>query len=148
MYNEIRRYRWLTKFNLSVDRILELEPLYPEDGPTVIQSVDIANTTLETSTPLSRTKFIELLREEAQRVQEYVKKYIARQSNAKSLLQQSEDTKPSSFELLDKILSTKTIKRASNNWVISGSHTATGKPILANDPHLTLTVREPFAVLY
>ncbi|MCB9638228.1 MAG: penicillin acylase family protein [Myxococcales bacterium] len=27
----------------------------------------------------------------------------------------------------------------SNNWVISGKHTANGKPILANDPHLTLT---------
>jgi penicillin amidase len=25
---------------------------------------------------------------------------------------------------------------ASNNWVISGSHTMTGKPLLANDPHL------------
>ncbi|HEX7174603.1 MAG TPA: penicillin acylase family protein [Pyrinomonadaceae bacterium] len=25
---------------------------------------------------------------------------------------------------------------ASNNWVISGRHTATGKPLLANDPHL------------
>ena len=24
----------------------------------------------------------------------------------------------------------------SNNWVVSGSHTATGKPLLANDPHL------------
>jgi penicillin amidase len=27
---------------------------------------------------------------------------------------------------------------ASNEWVISGQHTATGKPILANDPHLGL----------
>jgi penicillin amidase len=25
---------------------------------------------------------------------------------------------------------------ASNNWVVSGKHTATGKPLLANDPHL------------
>ena len=25
---------------------------------------------------------------------------------------------------------------ASNNWVVSGSHTVTGKPLLANDPHL------------
>ena len=25
---------------------------------------------------------------------------------------------------------------ASNNWVVSGQHTATGKPLLANDPHL------------
>ncbi|WP_167764553.1 penicillin acylase family protein [Thermus tengchongensis] len=27
---------------------------------------------------------------------------------------------------------------ASNNWVVSGSRTATGKPLLANDPHLGL----------
>lgn len=26
---------------------------------------------------------------------------------------------------------------ASNNWVISGKHTVTGKPLLANDPHLS-----------
>jgi penicillin amidase len=28
---------------------------------------------------------------------------------------------------------------ASNNWVVSGKHTATGKPLLANDPHLPPT---------
>lgn len=28
---------------------------------------------------------------------------------------------------------------ASNNWVVAGSRTASGKPILANDPHLGLT---------
>jgi penicillin amidase len=28
----------------------------------------------------------------------------------------------------------------SNNWVISGSHTATGKPLLANDTHLELSI--------
>ncbi|HEX9893919.1 MAG TPA: penicillin acylase family protein [Gemmatimonadales bacterium] len=27
----------------------------------------------------------------------------------------------------------------SNNWVVSGSHTATGKPLLANDPHRAIT---------
>ena len=30
--------------------------------------------------------------------------------------------------------------RGSNNWVISGAHTATGQPLLANDPHLGLSV--------
>jgi penicillin amidase len=30
--------------------------------------------------------------------------------------------------------------KGSNNWVISGAHTATGKPLLANDPHLALGV--------
>ena len=28
---------------------------------------------------------------------------------------------------------------ASNNWVVSGKHTASGKPLLANDPHLPAT---------
>jgi penicillin G amidase len=28
----------------------------------------------------------------------------------------------------------------SNNWVVSGAHTATGKPLLANDTHLELTL--------
>ena len=28
---------------------------------------------------------------------------------------------------------------ASNNWVVSGNHTVTGKPLLANDPHLRPT---------
>jgi penicillin amidase len=28
---------------------------------------------------------------------------------------------------------------ASNNWVVSGKHTTTGKPLLANDPHLSPT---------
>ena len=27
----------------------------------------------------------------------------------------------------------------SNNWVVAGSHTSTGKPLLANDPHLRLS---------
>ncbi|HVO30604.1 MAG TPA: penicillin acylase family protein [bacterium] len=29
---------------------------------------------------------------------------------------------------------------ASNNWVVSGARTASGKPMLANDPHLTLGI--------
>jgi penicillin amidase len=32
----------------------------------------------------------------------------------------------------------RTLDYGSNNWVISGKHTATGKPLLANDPHLSL----------
>ncbi len=31
------------------------------------------------------------------------------------------------------------LKAASNNWVISGAHTKSGKPMLANDPHLGLS---------
>jgi len=41
-----------------------------------------------------------------------------------------------SFELLG--LSPRSLEtlQASNNWVVSGKHTASGKPLLANDPHI------------
>lgn len=39
------------------------------------------------------------------------------------------------FAALNEIMST----GASNNWVVGGARTASGKPILANDPHLGLT---------
>ena len=29
--------------------------------------------------------------------------------------------------------------RGSNNWVVAGSHTTSGRPLLANDPHLGLS---------
>jgi penicillin G amidase len=41
---------------------------------------------------------------------------------------------PSAFDQLGEILPF--AHGASNEWVISGAHTVTGKPILANDPHL------------
>ncbi|HEX7969528.1 MAG TPA: penicillin acylase family protein [Stellaceae bacterium] len=33
---------------------------------------------------------------------------------------------------------------ASNNWVVDGSHTVSGKPLLANDPHLDYTAPGPW----
>jgi penicillin G amidase len=38
--------------------------------------------------------------------------------------------------------------RGSNNWVISGAHTATGRPLLANDPHLGLGVPSIWAAVH
>ncbi|MBP1703804.1 MAG: Acyl-homoserine-lactone acylase [Chloroflexi bacterium] len=38
--------------------------------------------------------------------------------------------------LLDPVLGPRTAEIGSNNWVVSGDLTASGKPLLANDPHL------------
>lgn len=38
--------------------------------------------------------------------------------------------------------------RGSNNWVVSGAHTASGKPLLANDPHLGLGVPSIWAAVH
>src|SRR5437660_11168511 len=40
-----------------------------------------------------------------------------------------------SFELLGLVAQTPETIQASNNWVVSGKRTASGKPLLANDPH-------------
>ena len=37
---------------------------------------------------------------------------------------------------------------ASNNWVLSGSRTASGRPILANDPHLPPSLPAPWYLLH
>jgi len=40
------------------------------------------------------------------------------------------------------------VAQGSNNWVVSGAHTATGKPLLANDPHLQLGVPSIWAAIH
>lgn len=42
--------------------------------------------------------------------------------------------------LIDAIPAEAMPRLASNQWVVAGSHTASGKPLLANDPHLSLNV--------
>ncbi len=39
----------------------------------------------------------------------------------------------------DDLMSTERESIGSNNWIVSGSHSASGFPILANDPHRTIT---------
>src|SRR5438876_8395926 len=41
-----------------------------------------------------------------------------------------------SFERLGLVATTPETIQASNNWVVSGKRTASGKPLLANDPHI------------
>ncbi|MBW4671786.1 MAG: penicillin acylase family protein [Cyanomargarita calcarea GSE-NOS-MK-12-04C] len=41
---------------------------------------------------------------------------------------------------LEQLLGSRGVGIGSNNWVISGRRTATGKPILANDPHLGVQI--------
>ncbi len=45
-------------------------------------------------------------------------------------------------------LSFRDIPSQSNNWVVSGSHTVSGYPMLANDPHLSLDVPSIFYELH
>lgn len=46
----------------------------------------------------------------------------------------------SGMKELQKLLGYRVSSVASNNWVVSGKRSASGKPILANDPHLPVTL--------
>ena len=47
---------------------------------------------------------------------------------------------PLAQEVLERFAEDVRAAIGSNNWVVDGSHTASGKPLLANDTHLTLSV--------
>jgi penicillin amidase len=51
-------------------------------------------------------------------------------------LRTSLESQSQSFELLGLNPPNLDTFQASNNWVVSGKHTASGKPLLANDPHI------------
>jgi penicillin G amidase len=51
-------------------------------------------------------------------------------------LEKLNDAQQRSFELLGLAPPALEAIHASNNWVVSGKRTATGKPLLANDPHI------------
>jgi penicillin amidase len=73
--------------------------------------------------------------------------------DTKPAIKSSVKQQPLSVELLDSIAQTELVAQtaldrigfhadalaASNNWVVSGKRTASGKPLLSNDPHLRAT---------
>lgn len=95
---------------LSPERIQELLPPYPENAPTILQSTDLQQ---QSALPVTGVADFPELPQEMQ---------VGLES-----LQTLDDAIPS-------------LVQASNNWVVSGSRTTTGKPFLANDPHLSLQV--------
>ena len=92
---------------LSQNQVDEIYPLYPADGPFVV--TQLSNQPVDSS------------RSEVFRSPE---------------LDQSILNLHASLQNLPDVIGVRGESMGSNNWVISGSKTTTGKPILANDPHL------------
>jgi penicillin amidase len=57
------------------------------------------------------------------------------------------DGDPEKVEMLYPLRSGREAVAGSNAWAVSGRFTATGKPILANDPHLELTIPSPWYII-
>jgi penicillin amidase len=93
---------------LGTERAGELFPPYPSDGPVIVPNAGEMSTASTDVELESIISGFDLSSLEAQ------------------------------MAALDDLLGGRGLGIGSNNWVISGSRTTTGAPILANDPHLSI----------
>ncbi|HEU5013071.1 MAG TPA: penicillin acylase family protein [Roseiflexaceae bacterium] len=116
--SELLREQLIAK--LGADKTAQLMPPYPADGPIILPQSATASTTKDEG---RRTKA----------AARSIPSFVVRPSSP------ANDTYDqllaiNTFIQTNLGLSGKAI--GSNNWVIGGGRTTTGKPILANDPHL------------
>ncbi|NJM17506.1 MAG: penicillin acylase family protein [Richelia sp. RM2_1_2] len=110
--DEIERSILLKDF--SQQRVEELFPVYPDDFPVIVPEFKVAKKAEKTKTKQD----INLLA-----VQEITPELKSIASNVTAI---------------EEILGGTRIGVGSNSWTISGKRTVTGKPILADDPHLAV----------
>ena len=95
--------------SLTPEQVAEIVPPYPEDKPVIVPGfqVNAESGSQKTAAELQSQYFSDLV-------------WIVKNK----------------INLLDKVSGPRGIGIGSNSWVISGDSTATGMPLLANDPHL------------
>ncbi len=94
---------------LTPEQVDELFPSYPEDHPTIVNKIGAGEASFAAPVSIARQLPDETL--------------AALQHNA---------------SLLDDLMGPANNDVGSNSWAVAGSRTATGMPILANDPHLAI----------
>ncbi len=92
--------------------------LFPEVSPLDVLVVGSDRTDKKTATPAKRTSA------------------LPRQTNLKELLSELSSVQQTLERTRARVGLNAEDLAASNNWVVSGRRTASGKPLLANDPHL------------
>ncbi|MFN6572709.1 penicillin acylase family protein [Dendronalium sp. ChiSLP03b] len=104
---------------LTPAQVEELFPLYPQDLPVILPEFPKEKTGQEDD--LEQPP---LIASDIQEVDEVITPAL------------ESITKP--MMALEQLIGSTGVNVGSNNWVISGQRTETGKPILANDPHLAV----------
>jgi len=116
---ELKRYHLLAK-GLSRERIAQLMPLSPENGPALFSLM-----------PKRMLSF---------------EKRVSVESPEKT--RPNDANRKSAEALLAMMKRLPTLAGASNNWVLGGSRTLSGKPLLANDPHLLLGIPSTWHLMH
>jgi penicillin amidase len=119
MSDEISRV--LSTKNLSVDQVEELYPDYPKDHDPIVGAGNVYAGKFRTDNPCGPAVDPQLC--------DPIRPGLARSAVASlTAAQNGADALPALLGTGEGI--------GSNSWVVNGDHTTTGKPILANDPHL------------
>jgi penicillin amidase len=103
--------------SLSPEQVAELYPPYPEDHPSIVPALGVTAQGKPTSISESQAEWLQ-----AVEVQQALKTLRANVQGIQTLIGAGGDG------------------LGSNSWVVSGSRTTTGKPILVNDPHLGIQI--------
>jgi penicillin amidase len=128
MNEELKRLRLEKYIGLDRDEIENLMPPYDElRFPVALNASDMPKNDFEHSQFEATAKDIDFVFEKSSEAQASDETFLSKIFKLSGL---------HSFDLPNIEL---THRKASNNFVVSGKLTSTGKPILANDPHLTFT---------
>jgi penicillin G amidase len=123
--NQIENSRWQKAFGRA--GVEALRPVYGRYAPTIVQLEDYNG-------PLNRP---DLVATPAKSIARNIVKTSSNASNASNISDQLLNTLQDLREISGSLPGMGFDEsKGSNNWVVSGSRTATGKPMLANDPHL------------
>lgn len=130
---ELQRFKLMTEHNISFDRVNELLPKFDvENFPTILSAEDVEASGMQCNdtsayeqfcTPTIERTFMESLRN-------------------KTKQSKNHPNHPSALTRIVRKWSSSIGGRgglaASNNWVVHGNRTLGRKPLLCNDPHLSL----------
>lgn len=136
----------MTLRGLSESRINELLPIYPPNAATVLQPQDLnvmnPLRTIQKRTTSVREENVSSKQDKTSHLplEQIYREFASKQSSKRK--EKRDSTNHSEGNLLTKIKPYLQFwSSASNNWVVSGNRTTTGKPFLCNDPHLGLSVQ-------
>jgi penicillin amidase len=111
--------------------ILQQDPHYPSNGPTIVQAEDMGLKVVSKRKAKSGPG-------------RSISSIYGQFFDSKSVNNQDESANKEDidiFAMIKKYAGFDVRLKASNNWVISGNRTLSGKPLLCNDPHLFFQVR-------
>lgn len=150
---ELLRYNWLTVHNVSESRIFELHPYFDDQNfPIALSDADVSPV-LNGNPPqlLSmdhEPRFSSQSTSTLYTIDQNIPTNVhnepifewLKEQRAKGTLSEPKTKEAQHFTwMMNTFREVFGNHRASNNWVVGGAHTSTGKPILCNDPHLQIT---------